>query len=416
MREVDTLIIGAGVSGLTYATYAKENYLIVEKESIPGGLCRTFYQDGFIWDFAGHFFHFANSTIRKLFEGSISLDEMVQCEKKTDIEYHGKKINYPFQANIHQLPQQEFIDCLYDLFNKNESDTYDSFEKMLYGKFGKSITQKFLKPYNEKLYACNLNDLDVEAMGRFFPYVTPVDVINNMKCNSVNTYNSLFDYPKKGAQYFIDILLTNVNSYHLLLNTKVSSIDPIKKTAIANGEVIRYKKIVNTIPMNQMLQLLPPNYLMISTDELTSNKVLVFNIGFDKNALDTTIHWTYFPDKDLNFYRVGYYSNILGTDRLSIYVEIGYPSKTEIDVEQQFTETINNLRKCGIITDHKVISYNFVIIDPGYVHITKKSSRLVQIINEKFKDDNIISIGRYGTWTYCSIEDCMIQAIRAATI
>lgn len=39
---------------------------------------------------------------------------------------------------------------------------------MLYGKFGKSIVEKFLKPYNEKLYAVDLTKLDVDAMGRFF--------------------------------------------------------------------------------------------------------------------------------------------------------------------------------------------------------------------------------------------------------
>ncbi len=39
---------------------------------------------------------------------------------------------------------------------------------MLYEKFGKNISEKFLVPYNEKLYACDLNMLDSDAMGRFF--------------------------------------------------------------------------------------------------------------------------------------------------------------------------------------------------------------------------------------------------------
>ena len=58
MRTVDDLIIGAGISGLSYALYCNENSIIVEQESEPGGYCRTFYQDGFVWDFAGHFFIF----------------------------------------------------------------------------------------------------------------------------------------------------------------------------------------------------------------------------------------------------------------------------------------------------------------------------------------------------------------------
>ena len=39
--NVKYLIIGAGISGLTFANYIKDNYLIVEKESEVGGYCRT---------------------------------------------------------------------------------------------------------------------------------------------------------------------------------------------------------------------------------------------------------------------------------------------------------------------------------------------------------------------------------------
>ena len=51
------LIIGAGISGLTFANYAKDNYLVVEKEKEVGGYCRTIKRNGYVWDYAGHFFH-----------------------------------------------------------------------------------------------------------------------------------------------------------------------------------------------------------------------------------------------------------------------------------------------------------------------------------------------------------------------
>ena len=96
--------------------------------------------------------------------------DIIYNDKVTKILYKGQLIDFPFQSNIHQLEKEEFIDCLYDLFNKEEKDKYDSFLDMLYGKFGKSTVEKFLKPYNEKLYACDLQTLDTDAMGRFFPY------------------------------------------------------------------------------------------------------------------------------------------------------------------------------------------------------------------------------------------------------
>lgn len=411
-KKIHTLIVGAGISGLSYALNTKHDYLIVEKEDRPGGLCKTFYQDGFVWDYAGHFFHFATPEIKEFFEKRISREDMVKCVKDTNINYNGTIIDYPFQMNIHQLPKDEFIDCLYDLFHRVEKEKYVSFEDMLYGKFGRSITEKFLKPYNEKLYACDLDDLDTNAMGRFFPYANPEQIIGNMKRSTVQTYNSTFDYPKQGAQFFIDLILDQIDQNRLLLNSEVSSIDLEKKTAIVNGEEIRYEVLINTIPLNHFIRLLS-DYKELS-DVLSCNKVLVFNLGFDKQAENTSTHWTYFPMKDCNFYRAGYYSNILGSDRLSMYIEIGFKENDQIDVEEQLKLTILNLERFKIITDHQLISHNTLIINPGYVHITDDSLKAVAIFEKGIKKKDAYTIGRYGKWTYCSIEDCMVEAMRLA--
>lgn len=414
MLNVENLIIGAGISGLTFAANCKEDYLIVEKESSVGGLCRTFYEGDFIWDFAGHFFHFASSEIKSFFESEISEDDMVKCLKCTDINYYNNIIDYPFQMNIHQLPKSEFIDCLYDLFNKEEKDKYLNFEEMLYGKFGKSITEKFLKPYNEKLYACNLNDLDTDAMGRFFPYAKPEQIIANMKKSNVQTYNSSFSYPKSGAQFFVDVITRKIDKNKVRLNSTVEFIDPKSKTAIINGEHIKYSSLINTMPLNQLIKILPEDYTKSLQNVLSCNKVLVFNLGFDKNIDNTKTHWTYFPDKSINFYRVGYYSNILGFDCLSMYIEIGFKEDAIIDLEKQLELTLENLKKCGIISDHQLVAHNALIINPGYVHITKQSNEKVNDFRKMIAEDGIYTIGRYGKWTYCSIEDCMIDAMDLA--
>src|SRR5262249_19325694 len=37
--------------------------LVVDGEDEPGGYCRTVFQDGFVWDYSGHFFHFKQPAI-----------------------------------------------------------------------------------------------------------------------------------------------------------------------------------------------------------------------------------------------------------------------------------------------------------------------------------------------------------------
>ena len=142
--ETNNLVLGAGVTGLSYINFLKDkNYIILEKENTVGGYCRTNYKDGFVWDFAGHFFHFNNEKIKKFFLEKINKNELIYQKKNTKIYYKNKFIDYPFQKNIHQLNKKEFIDCLYDLFNKAEKDNYKNFLEMLHGKFGKAIPEKF---------------------------------------------------------------------------------------------------------------------------------------------------------------------------------------------------------------------------------------------------------------------------------
>ena len=416
MRQVKTLIVGAGISGLTYANFCKDDFLIVEKENTPGGLCKSYFADNgrYVWDCAGHFFHFADKRIKHFFEERVSQEELVFRKKNTKIFYKNALIDYPFQSHIHQLPKEELIDCLYDLFNKKEKVEYENFCDMLYGKFGRSITEKFLRPYNEKLYACDLNILDADAMGRFFPYVDAIDIVKSFKENNAATYNEYFEYPKRGAVTFINALKEGIDESKILLNCSLMEVDVKEHLAFAGDQIIKYDRLINTAALKPFLSLKGMEEFSDLVSELHSNTVLVFNMGFNKKSKIDNIHWIYFPEKNLNFYRVGFYDNILEEDRLSIYVEIGFNSEERIDIPLQLKKTQEGLKKCEIITDHKLISYNSVIIPNAYVHITAKSKKMVEEIRKQMGKNDIHTIGRYGTWTYCSIEDCMMQAIKLA--
>lgn len=410
--KIKYLIIGAGISGLTFANYINDDYLILEKESEVGGYCRTIKKGDFIWDYAGHFFHFKTDEFKKLFVDNVNKDDIIHKDKCTKILYKDKLINYPFQTNIHELEKQDFIDCLYDLFNKTEKETYDNFLDMLYGKFGKSIVEKFLRPYNEKLYACDLQTLDTDSMGRFFPYADIKQIINNMKANKDTSYNNTFLYPKNGAGSFIDILYNNLDKNKILLNTTISSIDINKNQVKTNtGEEYEFEYLINTTPLNHFLNLFNNSYYADLQKELSYNKVLVFNLGFNKKSKLTDEHWIYIPEKNANYYRIGFYDNILDSNKLSMYIEIGYDKNAKINVDEQLKLTLDNLKKHGIIDNEMILEeYVSIIMDPAYVHINGQTDKKIQELKENLKNNKIYTIGRYGAWTYCSMEDCMLEA------
>ena len=411
MTQVKYLIIGAGISGLTAANYLKKDYLLIEKENEPGGYCRTIHRGDYVWDYAGHFFHFKTDEFRRLFHENIPEQDIISQTKRTKILYKGQLVDYPFQTNIHQLEKQEFIDCLYDLFQRKEKTEYSDFLDMLYGKFGKSIVEKFLKPYNEKLYACDLHQLDKDAMGRFFPYADIPQIIANMKREQDSSYNSTFLYPRNGAGSFLDVLYRRLDATEVRLGCTLTRVDAERKLAYTDGgEEISFEYLINTAPLNHFLAMLGTDAALELNGRLSYNKVLVFNLGFSKKSAFKE-HWIYVPDKAVNYYRIGFYDNILSTDKLSMYVEIGYPKDAAVDTEQQLALTLENLKRCGIVTeDNSLIASSTILMDPAYVHIRRDTEAAIAEMKRSLAVSGIHTIGRYGGWTYCSMEDCMLEA------
>src|SRR5437868_964032 len=213
MKSVGTVIIGSGMSGLaTAAALGKGSDLVIlERDSEIGGYCKTIKKDGFVWDYSGHFFHFKHPEIEKFLLDRMPGQQVRKVIKKSFISYAGRQIDFPFQKNIHQLPQDEFIDCLHDLYFAGQAKPPEAnFKEMLYGRFGRSIAEKFLIPYNEKLYATDLSTLDRDAMGRFFPHADLADIIRNMKVADNRSYNSTFTYPEGGAFEYVRALASAV--------------------------------------------------------------------------------------------------------------------------------------------------------------------------------------------------------------
>ena len=71
--------------------------------------------------------------------------------------------------------------------------------------------------------------------------------------------------------------------------------------------------------------------------------------------------------------------------------------------------TITNLKKIGFINSDP-ISYETIVMNPAYCHITTENENKIQEIFKQLKEKDLYSIGRYGRWSYCSIEDNIIEA------
>src|SRR4026207_966374 len=147
MQSFETIIAGAGISGLaTAAALGDRDYLVLEADAEIGGYCKTVEKDGFVWDYSGHFFHFKHKDIEAWLRARMD-GEVSTVARHAEIRVAGTDVDFPFQKNIHQLPHDQFLSCLHDLYFRHEDSpdaTQGSFKEMLYRRFGRSIAEMFL--------------------------------------------------------------------------------------------------------------------------------------------------------------------------------------------------------------------------------------------------------------------------------
>jgi len=410
VERVDYLIVGAGMSGLAVADrLGKErSYLVLEADDEVGGYCKTVQQDGFVWDYSGHFFHFRHPEIEAELVERMRDQRILKVEKDSRVYYAGKMVDFPFQKNIHQLPIDEFLECLHDLYFREER-VPTNFLEMLYAKFGRGIAEKFLIPYNEKLYATDLGTLDVDAMGRFFPHAELREIIAGFRKSDNRSYNATFTYPEGGAIQYVHALLRGVDEARVALGERLLSVDLEAKVATTSKRNIRFEQLISSAPFDALLRLAK---VAFDPRVYSYNQVEVWNLGFDRKG-PPGYHWVYFPQRDVSFYRVGFYDNIFGSDRMSLYVELGRKATERVDdtvAAESLAAVLRDLEKVGFIDGHQLVSKHHVVMNPAYVHITVDSLRDVAEKKALLRGHGVHSLGRYGSWTYCSIEDNIVEA------
>ena len=407
-RRVRYLIVGGGASGLGFANFVgNQDYLILERDSELGGYCRTIRQDGFVWDYSGHFLHLRDTGIRDFFAARTDPAQLFPVRKTTHVHFGGRLIDYPFQRNVHQLPSGQYLRCLASLLTAKRNLHPRNLAENLEGQVGREITRIFLRPYNEKLHQCALQDLAPDALGRFFPAMTAWDAVRNAFQADNRSYNDAFMHPRTGISYYIQGLLRDLDPARIRTGEALVRVDLARREATTSrGNTIAYEYLISSAPLPQTLAACG---VAVPEGVFSHSKVLVLNLGFDRPGRIAS-HWIYFPEAKYVFYRVGSYDHLFSTDRLSLYVECAFKPGDVVDVPAVKARVLEQLREAEIVTDQQLVSWHAVVMDPAYVHIRSEAEVLKPTLMAKLKAGGVHPIGRYGSWIYCSIEDNLIQA------
>jgi UDP-galactopyranose mutase len=123
-------ILGAGLAGLSAAHNLKENYIVLEKDAKVGGLCKSVSVDGYVFDYAPHILFTRDEYIRTLFEELLE-GNLLKHNREAFIYLQGVFARYPFEVNLHNLPEDVIQECIDGVVNKEDIDA-KNFEEWIY--------------------------------------------------------------------------------------------------------------------------------------------------------------------------------------------------------------------------------------------------------------------------------------------
>jgi len=431
-------IIGAGLAGLSCAKHLTSPYQLFEAEQEVGGVARSYYYDTpagrFTHDFTGHWLHLKDPQIKALVFSLFADDFFVQIERRAQIHIYGQRTPYPFQANTHGLPPQVIYDCVTGFVkaamlrgpkstvNGSVTQPPKNFGEFIVAQMGDGIAQHFMLPYNKKIWTLDPFLMSHQWCQRFVPLPTLEEVIGGAVGFSAEGlgYNSQFLYPKNGGMGQLAIALNDSLSTPAQCDTSVTSVDwQNKQLILSTGKNVSYSRLVNTIPLDCFFRLLQNNNnLSLGEDvvsalaRLQSVDVTYWDIGLAGENGPTDPHWLYFPEAKYCFYRVGQPSAALshlapkGHRFLSVEVSRRHGTICEITDSQVMTD----LKAAGLMGQNETPLYcKRHTIPRAYVLMDAFYGEAREFLLGWLKERDIDSIGRYGGWTYDSMEGAMIQ-------
>ena len=246
--DIDTIIVGAGPSGLACAIQCQKNnkpFLLIEKNNRVGGRLGSFNENGYIFDLGFQVYNTAYEVTNSLLDmESVNLNYFkpgAVIHDGTDFQIISDPLRDIGQvfgtllSNISTLGDKIRILKLkgslrgYEI-NRDNSNDKTTHEFLLDMGFSERMIEMFFRPFFAGIFLEN----KLETSSKFFKYV-------------FSRFNSgLASLPENGMQSIPDNLLKNIDGKNILLEKKVVEIGEQKDIVFEDGKKLRTNNIVLT--------------------------------------------------------------------------------------------------------------------------------------------------------------------------
>lgn len=430
--HVDTVILGAGLAGLSTALHLGDDYLLLEREDHVGGLAHTFLEAGHQFDITGHWLHLRDQLVKDLMTRLLG-DELVQRVRRARVFSHGVYTQYPYQANTFGLPAEVAADCVTGFLKARAWDRMstekpqalaepETFADFIIQRLGEGIAKHFMFPYNQKLWTVHPREMDASWCQRFVPVPSLEDVVLGALGRSPQAlgYNTHFMYPKTGGIARVPQAIHQALPRAAELNAEVIAIDlTARSLTLKDGRSFAFDQLVSTAPLNHLLGMIAdlPDEIRAAATVLRHSTITYFDVAA-KGANPDQPHWAYVPEPDKPFYRIGSFSavepSMAPAEQRNFYVEIAHqgPELKLADAESVLVRQLVEMQLIEKEDDIQFIKRRHIPV--AYVLPGADVEPARQKILAYLDAHKLRSTGRYGAWVYAAMEDAIIDGIETA--
>lgn len=397
-------IIGAGISGLTVAQQLKQKYKVVlfEKEAVAGGLIRCTRVNGSLYHICGgHVFNSKKQNVLEWFWNRFDKDcEFSKAMRNSVVfmtEY--KHVPYPIENHVYLFEQETQKSIICDLLTlyKNNIPISRNFEEFLKNHFGTTLYNLYFKPYNEKVWRRNLNNVPLPWLEGKLPKPDIEEILfNNFNHVEENEFvHSSFFYEKiNGSQYIADKLSEGLN---INFNHEVNSIAKCGLGWMVDNQY--FDKVVFCGNIKQLPSIVKcfDNILPFVNDinDLEYHGTTSVFCEIDKNPYS----WIYLPDKVYDAHRIICTGNFSETNNASGIVD-------RITATIEFTDYIS---KDDILEQLNMIPLHPKYITHRYNQFTypiqnANTRKVISYLKGTLSSDNFFMTGRFADWEYYNMD------------
>lgn len=387
--------------------------------------------DGFTYDIGGsHVLFSRNKDAMKYVEQMLGTN-IERRTRNTKIFFKGKYLKYPFENGLSDLSPEDNFECLsgyvksYYARQTNESPRPRNFEEWMFYRFGEGITEKYLLPYNEKIWKMKASKMSLNWIEGRIPDPPIEDIVKSSLGIQTEGYvhQLNFLYPRTGGiQALTDQIAEKCSSIKTSQEVKKITKDGEGFLVQDSESEKSYSRLVSTIPLPNLIKCLDdvPENVTKAANELKYNSLISILLGMSVSKTKE-YSWVYIPGEVGLFHRISFPSNyspeVAPKGNSSLLAEITChkgDSIWEMTDQELVEDTVKSLDELGVIRKEDVIFSDAARMTPAYVIYDLEYDDNIKVVKDFVREQGIEICGRFGEFQYLNMDACIERAISLA--